>query len=438
MSDEPSHRDLVAVVGAGFTGLTVATRLEAAGVDVVLLDARPRVGGKVESDLDALGRRVDTGGQFVCDDMPHVLALIAAQGGRLVTVDHVRPGHGLLGGGALTDDPATVREHFEEAEIAYAAVTHLPDLPPGDTRSLADWFASLGLPQRVLAAARSAFDGVMCTDISDIPLHHVIDLARRTPLHREELQYVVADTLHAVAESVAATLHSAPLLATPARAVEVSGRTVSVITDGGTIAADHVVLAVPPSALAGIAFSPPLPAPVAAAATAFRPGSVLKFLLRYELAFWANADVGPSRAWLEPRGLYVGDASIDDVPMLVAFLGGPASETWRSLGAAARRRTLLEHLVEAYGPDAANPVSYVERDWCPDEWGSGGYWNVLADPARRDAVEVLRAGTSGLTFASTELAPSFPGYVEGAITAGDQAAERVLRAMGRICQSEEP
>lgn len=438
MSDEPSRRDLVAVVGAGFAGLTVASRLEADGVDVVLLDARARVGGKVEADLDAHGRWVDTGGQFVCDDMPNVLALIAAHGGRLVEVDNDRPGRGLLGADATTDDPDALWTHIDEAREVFEAVAHLPDVPLDDDRSFADWVASLGLPQRTVDAARSMFDGVMCTDIGTIPLHHVVDLTRRTPLTREELQYVVAGTLHAIAQSLAATLRTSPLLGTPARAVEVAEHTVSVITDGGTIAADHVVLAVPPSALGHIAFSPPLPPHLTAAAGAFRAGSVLKFVLRYDHAFWHDEAVGPNRAWLEPKGLYVADGTIDDVPMLVGFLGGPASGSWRSLGAAARRRRLLDHLVEAYGPEAARPTSFLERDWCPDEWGGGGYWNVLVDSTHRDAVDVLRAGTSGITFASTELAPSFPGYVEGAITAGQQAAERVLRALGRVCQSDEP
>lgn len=438
MTDEPVRRDVVAVVGAGFAGLTAATRLQEAGVDVVVLDARPRVGGKVESESDAFGRRVDTGGQFVCDDMPAVLALIDRLGGRLVSVDHSRGGRGWVGGGALTADPDAVWEAFEDAEHAYTAMSHLPDPPDDETPSLAEWFAAQGLDPIVEMAAQSVYDGVMCTDIGHIPLAHVIDLARRTPLTGEELQYVVADTLHAIAESLAATLHQPPLLASPVRAVEVGEHTVSVITDDGTVAADHVVLAVPPSAVGTIALHPALPARVQAAAAAFRPGSVMKFMLRYERAFWADPEVGPTRAWLEPRGLYVGDATIDDVPMLVGFLGGPATESWRSLGAAARRRALLDHLVEAYGPDAAHPTSFIERDWCPDEWGGGGYCNVLVDDSRRDAVEVLRGGVSGITFASTELAPSFPGYVEGAITAGRDAAERVLRALGRVCQSDEP
>lgn len=438
MTDDPSRRDVVAVVGAGFAGLTVASTLQQAGVDVVLIDARPKVGGKVESDLDAMGRRVDTGGQFVCDDMPAVLALIARLGGRLVAVDHDRGGLGWVGGAGFTADPEAVWAAIEDAESAFSAMSNLPDPPAGDRLSLADWFAAQGLDPIVHLAAHSVFNGVMCTEIADLPLAHVIDLVRRTPLTGEELQYVVAGTMHAVAEDLAATLHHPPLLGNPVRAVEVGEFAVSVIADHGTVAADHLVLAVPPCALAGITIDPPLPQRVQAAAAAFRPGSVMKFMLRYERAFWSDADVGPTRAWLEPRGLYVGDASIDDVPMLVGFLGGPATDGWRSLGAAARRRVLLDHLVEAYGAEAGHPTSFVERDWCPDDWGGGGYWNVLLDHAQHDAVEVLRGGAPGITFASTELAPSFPGYVEGAITAGRDAAERVLRALGRVCQSDEP
>ena len=130
--------------------------------------------------------------------------------------------------------------------------------------------------------------------------------------------------------------------------------------------------------------------------------------------------------WLDPSGLYVGDASPDeDTSILVAFLGGPSSHTWRAMSADERRRLLLLRLVEAYGPQAGSPISFVERDWTPDDWGGGGYWNVLLDGSITDAVNVLLRGAPGVTFASTELAASFPGYIEGAINAGRAAAASV-------------
>ena len=44
----------------------------------------------------------------------------------------------------------------------------------------------------------------------------------------------------------------------------------------------------------------------------------------------------------------------------------------------------------------------------------------------RDAEDVLRAGAAPVSFASSELSPSFPGYVEGAIVAGREAAPKVI------------
>ncbi len=71
-ADIPSR---VVVVGAGFTGLSAATELERAGIDFVLLEARDRVGGRVEAKMNNLDDLYDTGGQFICDDMPEIMAL---------------------------------------------------------------------------------------------------------------------------------------------------------------------------------------------------------------------------------------------------------------------------------------------------------------------------------------------------------------------------
>ena len=72
------RRHEVIVVGAGFTGLAAATELAEQGIDVVVLEARDRVGGRVESAINELGERLDTGGQFLCEDMPELMQLAAA------------------------------------------------------------------------------------------------------------------------------------------------------------------------------------------------------------------------------------------------------------------------------------------------------------------------------------------------------------------------
>lgn len=53
----------VAIVGAGFAGLTAARELVRAGKLVVVLEARDRVGGRVENHYLDDGTALDIGGQ---------------------------------------------------------------------------------------------------------------------------------------------------------------------------------------------------------------------------------------------------------------------------------------------------------------------------------------------------------------------------------------
>jgi monoamine oxidase len=420
----------VVVIGAGFAGLTVATQLLAAGRSVVVLEARDRVGGRTESTIDDTGRLVDSGGQFLNDDMPHVLALAASRGRTLVAGDHELASLAFRGGGEPTDDPRAFAELLAAAD---GPAERLEGIDPAslNDRTLGDWLRSR-LDGDALAAAHGGFAGAFCLSPDLLLAAHVAEMGERTPMTRDELQYVIAETLHGLAVELGEELGDRLHLGTRVHTVHRHASGSTVVADGVTIDASHVVVAVPPVAIGSIVFDPPLPDDVRSAAAAFRPGSVIKFLVSYPAAFWHDptGSLGSVREWLTPAGLYTRDATAHaDHPSIVAFLGGPSADEWGAWSPERRRASLLEHLVEGYGAEAERPVAFLERVWAPDDLGAGGYCNLLVDPAHLDAVDVLRRGPGDdprITFACTELAPSFPGYVEGAITAGLAAAERVL------------
>jgi hypothetical protein len=85
------ERDVV-VVGAGVTGLTAATRLAAAGMSVVVLEARERIGGRLWTDV-VDGQMREIGGQWVSPDQTALLETLDELG--LETYSRYRDGESL-------------------------------------------------------------------------------------------------------------------------------------------------------------------------------------------------------------------------------------------------------------------------------------------------------------------------------------------------------
>jgi monoamine oxidase len=413
----------VIVVGAGFTGLAAATELAEKDIDVLVLEARGRVGGRVETQRNELGEPVDTGGQFFCEDMPEVTALARRLGKRFVEtpVD-----------GAFTVQP---RMSEEDAEQAYAGAADIRErmngIEPRDPAisglTVGDWLKRQNDPAWAKAGFHSLIEGLWCRSIDEIPLWYLIDYDRRVTNEIPELQYFLKDTMQSLADDLAAGLGDRVVLDAAVSRIVDDGAGVTVHSSRGPFDADRVIVAVPPVTAAKIAFEPSLPDSLQAALSVWKSGMVIKIHLRYPGAFWRDRGLSGMVAWRDVHGLFCCDTSRDD-PALVVFIGGPLTKEWRGLGEQAFQSKLRANLTGALGPEAADFTSIVTRDWTDDAWSGGAYSDLIIDMDAYDTEAVLREGAGPIQFASSELSPSFPGYVEGAIVAGRIAARKMAES----------
>ncbi|MBP1857538.1 flavin monoamine oxidase family protein [Rhizobium herbae] len=425
MPSSQYHADVI-VVGAGFTGLSAADVLVSAGLEVIVLEARDRVGGRVEPAAFPDDVRVDMGGQFICEEMPEVMALTRRFGFPLMETP--------MEGAFLVQPDTALSEagyRFAESGRIRARANRIDPRNPDIAGLTAEaWLARQSDAPAAKAGYQAMVEGLWCRPINEMPLWYLIDTDRRTTSNGNELQYSVEGTMHAVADVLAVTLGPRLRLDTPVTHIARTNGVVVVTTgNDGVFTARQVIVAVPPVMASRITHEPDLPAPLIDAFGVWKSGAVIKVLVRYERPFWRDHGLSGMVMWRDVLGLFACDVSSERAAALVVFAGGSLAAEWSGKGAEFIQSEIVRRLAAAFGKEAHAYTDFLMRDWVDDAWSGGGYSDVIIGISAYDAETIIRAGAPPVHFAASELASSFPAYIEGAIVAGREAAARVMASL---------
>ena len=394
----------VVVIGGGFAGLAAATELADRGVDVLVLEARDRVGGRVWSDrVRAPGGAsvvVERGAEFILDGYEGMRALARRYGLRLADTGmsyYVREPRG------VATDAATLQAAGRA--IAQEAVQ-------SDGKSVAQVVAALDLPEAVAAAviARIEISSALESDrLSAGVLEHAAAFEPH-PSHR------LAAGNQSLAEAMAERLGDRVRLGTPVRAVDHGEATIRLQTGAGEIEARRAVIALPLPVLRRLPFTPALPASKLAALDRVALGHAAKLHIPLARAAATSAVMSvPDRYWCwTATG---GDGSV--APVLNCFAGSP--DALDRLAVADGPETWLER-VRLLRPDlqiAAGPA--VLTTWSDDPWAHGAY-STAGLATQADDEDLLAAPSGPLHFAGEYTAGAWSGLMEGALRSGIRAA----------------
>jgi monoamine oxidase len=441
----------VIVVGAGLAGLVAARQLARAGRDVLVVEARDRVGGRTLS-TNLSGQIVDLGGQWIGDRHIRVRAL--ADELDVATFPQHATGKKILDcGGRLRSFsgflPRLPLHALAELGLALAYAERLargvPLAAPLDARhaerwdrqSLADW-ADAHVHTRAARDMVNLFAQMLfAAEPREISMLYFLmyahaggGLRRLADIEKGAQERRFVSGAQSLSMRLAAELGSRIRLAEPARAIAQDAAGVTVTTSRGAIRAARVILALPPALLGRIEFAPAVSPQRARLHAGMRPGAVIKCIAAYARPFWRHA--GYSGEALSPAGLVRAtfDAtSADGVhAALVAFIVGDAARALSQASDEQRQARVVAELARLHGPAAAAPIGYADYNWLVDEWSGGCYVGLAAPRLLTDASVALRAAEGRLHFAGTETALEHVGYLEGAIESGERAAREVLAA----------
>jgi monoamine oxidase len=440
----------VVVVGAGLAGLSAARSLLDAGLDVLVLEARDRVGGRTHSVEEADGLVIEYGGQWVGPTQDRALGLVDELG--LSTFTQYSNGDNLqVTGGALlryqgaipTGDPVQAADLIDAMveltmtcmEIDPARPWEHPLAASLDATTLETWISaqpySDGAKQWVRTLSRAVFPA----EPGEISLLHALFYLRSGggvekmigTINSAQETRISLGAQH-LSHGLASLLGDRVLLNSPVTRIDHSDHRVLVHHDGGTTEARRAIVAIPPVLAGRIRYSPPMPGVRDQLTQRSFMGSVLKVHIVYERPFWRDA--GLSGHVTADTGLV--QITFDqshpdrDEGVLVGFIDSHLGRTASQMSAPDRQAAVVEDLVQMFGDQARRPIGYYERSWIDEEYSRGCYVGMMTPGTWSTLGPALREPVGPIHWAGTETAVIWNGYMDGAIRSGEDAANAVL------------
>lgn len=430
----------VVVVGAGFAGCMAAHELDRAGLQVEVLEARPRVGGRVWSHHFEDGLVAELGGELVEDWYGLMLAVASEHGLGLTEGPQRVRRFPFFDRGRRIDVPdndilAAVVDSLERLEAWVGPVAVRPRGEAAralDAMTVTQGLDAIGLegvPRRWFEALIS---GWSCREPDEESLLHFA-VRRALPQLRTGFldsrwgQRIVGGN-DQVAQLLLEPLADRVHLHSPVRSIDWSDGRVVVGFETpdrpGRTEADACVIAVPPRPLADIILSPAMP-------TRIRAHNRLIAGCGAKVIFRQPADLTTDPVFLsrEPRfhGWRAGDRAGGGVTAM--YLGGTYARAVASATGAEGGQTARDWLGQVY-PETARAVSdIVVARWCTDPFtvSCGPVYppGMMATAPRASSAPV--AGI--LFFAGEHTSPNRFGSMEGALETGRRAAYEAIRAL---------
>lgn len=373
-----SHQAKVIVIGAGIAGLAAAKTLADKNINVMILEARNRIGGRIWTDK-SLGMPVDLGASWIHGVNKNPIADLAKKFNvATYEIDDENAIEFDAKGNELPDGEfARIENLFEEI---YEEVANLQE----------DSDEDMPLQQ--------AFDQVLEEyDLSDTDLHklnyyiHLVtaleygadakDLSLWEWDSDEEFggkEVVFPNGYHQIVNGLAQGLDIR--LNTEVKSIKYSQNGIEVETSNGMFTSEKVVVTIPLGVLkqAQVRFEPPLPPSKQEAINNLEMGVLNKVYLKFPNVFW-DADVELFSYLGEALGEWSDWLSFTPMtgePVLMAFHGGDKGFDLEELSDDDVIAGAMQTLKIMFGDDAPAPEKYLITRWGKDKFSYGSYSHI--------------------------------------------------------------
>ena len=429
----------VIVIGAGMAGLGAARDLQRAGFEVIIVEARDRIGGRTHTSRLWPDLPMDLGASWIHGLKGNpVTALAREAGAAMVTTsydsanNYVDPALTALG---LTDPD----DSDTNALIAKA----IRKAGQGDVDiSLQAALDGVAPPQSLNAIQRAELDFAVS---GTYEMEYAGSAAQMSAWTIDDNESLPGDDALFPGGYVQIVDHLAKGLDIRLKKVVTRvnwrgpGVTIT-LGNGETLSADHVIVTVPLGVLkaGSIAFDPPLPAPKQQAISRIGMGLLNKAWLRFDRVYWPAAYdwhsfLSPDKGrWSE----WVSLAKIAQTPVLLAFSAADRADRIEKMSDAQIVADAMQAARTMFGSSIPDPIAVQITRWRADPFALGSYSFNAVGSSNADRSALARSERGLLYFAGEATNARYPGTVHGALISGQASAGAIIKTGRSAAQAK--
>ncbi|MBL8161000.1 MAG: FAD-dependent oxidoreductase [Anaerolineae bacterium] len=418
----------IVVIGAGLSGLAAARELQAQGHEVVVVEARDRIGGRIWTSTKWADMPLDLGATWIhgVEDNPITELAQTLQAERLTTSYNRNATFDMTGEALSSVDENYLEELREQV---------MEELRKAQQRnadaSIRDVIDALAARIEASPKALRFINFILSGDIEQEYSGSADDLSAYWYDSAKEFDgddELFVNGFHVITEYLARDLHIE--LGQVVREIQWGEAPVRVVTDNAEFLADQVLVTLPLGVLqaGSVRFTPELPPAKQEAIDGLGMGVLNKCYLRFSQAFWPT-----DMDWLEyiPANHgewteWVSYMRAANMPILLGFNAadrGCEIEAWSDEQIVANAMQTLRTM---FGADVPDPVDYQITRWASDPFARGSYsFNpVDSEPAMR--AELAKPLDGRLFFAGEASEKDYFSTAHGAYLSGLRAAREIL------------